>query len=408
MERSKKPCPLWLVNHIRQNDGTLSFKEYMHLALNHPEHGYYGSDNVRIGPKGDFATSPSLGSDFADLLAIQLNDWLISIANDIDHDNKISLVEFGPGEGDLIYDLVIRLQQLNSKIFKKLEIILVETSHTFKKRQKVKLNDFSHLPIRWKTLDQLLDQPVSGVFLAHEMLDTLPVERLVLNDGQLFRLGVTLVDQDSTPYLEYINLEIDQETKDSIENARSNYRINIPPQDAVHGWTSEWHTDHKKWLDKSFKSLQNGILLIVDYALDASRYYSARRLSGTLISYKNHVASTTFLEEPGSKDITSHICIDTLVGDAEHVGWQFLGEVRQGQALLALGLADRLHSLQNYRGDELAIALSRRESLLRLVDPMCLGEFRWIAFRSGVCDKNNITRHEIYTRFLEDKPSFES
>ena len=48
----------------------------MDWALNDPKYGAYSSGKLKIGPRGDFATSPSLGSDFAELLAIQLVDWL--------------------------------------------------------------------------------------------------------------------------------------------------------------------------------------------------------------------------------------------------------------------------------------------------------------------------------------------
>jgi SAM-dependent MidA family methyltransferase len=63
-------------------------------------------------------------------------------------------------------------------------------------------------------------------------------------------------------------------------------------------------------------------------------------------------------------------------------GWQPLGQCRQGQALLALGLAERLHGLQ--QGSDLAAQLARREALLRLVDPAALGDFRWLAYGRGL------------------------
>ena len=50
---------------------------------------------------------------------------------------------------------------------------------------------------------------------------------------------------------------------------------------------------------------------------------------------------------------------------------------------LSLGLAQRLHDLQKLPPDQLAQALSRREALLRLVDPAGLGEFRWLLFGRG-------------------------
>ena len=47
---------------------------------------------------------------------------------------------------------------------------------------------------------------------------------------------------------------------------------------------------------------------------------------------------------------------------------------------MALGLGERLHALQQLPGTQLGEALTRREALLRLVDPAALGDFRWVAF----------------------------
>ena len=57
-----------------------------------------------------------------------------------------------------------------------------------------------------------------------------------------------------------------------------------------------------------------------------------------------------------------------------------MGIVKQGEALLLLGLAARLFEIQNELKDDISKALSRREALLRLVDPICLGEFKWFIF----------------------------
>ena len=78
-------------------------------------------------------------------------------------------------------------------------------------------------------------------------------------------------------------------------------------------------------------------------------------------------------------------------------GWKFMGETRQGQALLALGLAKFLYSLQSISSDDLSAALNRRESLLRLVDPMGLGEFMWLAFQ-----RDNGNDMVLRNRFLEE------
>ena len=72
MDSSVAACPAWLAHHLQQAGGVVPFSRFMDWALNDPGHGYYGSGRARIGVEGDFVTSPSLGSDFAALLAVQL------------------------------------------------------------------------------------------------------------------------------------------------------------------------------------------------------------------------------------------------------------------------------------------------------------------------------------------------
>ena len=47
---------------------------------------------------------------------------------------------------------------------------------------------------------------------------------------------------------------------------------------------------------------------------------------------------------------------------------------------MSLGLATRLFEVQNELKIDLSKALARREALLRLVDPICLGDFKWFIF----------------------------
>ena len=94
--------------------------------------------------------------------------------------------------------------------------------------------------------------------------------------------------------------------------------------------------------------------------------------------------SRTFLS-PISIFITSFflilgVCVESLIYDSEALGFETVGIVKQGEALLSLGLAERLFEIQNELKDDISKALFRREALLRLVDPICLGDFKWFVF----------------------------
>jgi SAM-dependent MidA family methyltransferase len=115
------------------------------------------------------------------------------------------------------------------------------------------------------------------------------------------------------------------------------------------------------------------------------------------MAYRAQQATEDPLREPGHWDLTAHLCLESLEAAALAAGWRPLGGRRQGEALLALGLAERLHGLQQGSAAELASLLARREALLRLVDPHTLGDFRWVAFARGPQ-----ASAAVLPRFLQD------
>ena len=171
----------------------------------------------------------------------------------------------------------------------------------------------------------------------------------------------------------------------------------IPGPSRPEGWCTELHVGLTPWLGQAAAALSQGQLLVIDYAHEAWRYYAPQRSNGTLMAYRGQRASDDPLLEPGHWDLTAHLCLESLERAAAASGWSLLGQRRQGEALLALGLAQRLHALQQGSPAELADLLSRREALLRYVDPSALGDFRWIALqRSGAVAARPL--------FLQDPP----
>ena len=372
--------PEWIAKKIINNGGNISFYDYMNFVLNDPENGYYGSGKSNLGIKGDFVTSPSMSDDFAFLLSKQIEEWLIQVKSKLIFDEKISLLEFGAGDGNLMSGILKYLFVSNKKLLKNVCFIIVEPNKGMIKKQKKKLEKYLKLGffILWKNLEDLEDKSLNGLIIANEVIDALPVERITNLKGKIYRQGVSL--NKETGKLVFTKTSITKELEKSIAFAREKLGINIPPKDAPDGWTTEWHIDNKIWLKAIYEKINNGILLVIDYAKEAKRYYSSRNANGTLVSYKNQKIVNNFFEYPGNCDLTTHICIETFINDSETLGFETIGIVKQGEALLALGLAARLFEIQNELKEDISKALSRREALLRLVDPICLGDFKWFVF----------------------------
>jgi SAM-dependent MidA family methyltransferase len=215
------------------------------------------------------------------------------------------------------------------------------------------------------------------VLLAHEVLDALAVERIVSTGSQWCRQEVTL-STDGTLALQ-TGERLAAEEQPDLE------RLGLwpPGPERPAGWSSERHPGLAPWLAEAAAALGRGHLLVIDYALEARRYYQPSRSGGTLLAYRDQTASADPLLDPGHWDLTAHLCLESLEAAAVVAGWTPLGGCRQGQALLALGLAQQLHGLQAGSPTDLPDLLRRREALLRLVDPHALGEFRWQAFGRG-------------------------
>ncbi len=388
------PAPAWLAERLREAGGAVPFRTYMQWALHDPEHGAYGSGRLQVGPRGDFATSPSLGPDFAALLAPQIAQWL----EQQPADQPLALVEAGPGEGDLALQLAQELAAGWPELAARTALVLIEPNAGMAERQRARLRECP-LPCRWQSFAELAAQPVRGVLLAHEVLDALAVERIVW-DGTLWRRQQLALHEapDAQPSL---RLEPGEPLEPQELAQLETLGLLQPGSQRPPGWCTELHPEQAPWLQAAAAALGSGVLLVIDYAHEAWRYYAPQRSNGTLMAYRQQQASPDPLQEPGHWDLTAHLCLETLEQAALATGWQPLGQRRQGEALLALGLAQRLHGLQHQSGAGLDALLARREALLRLVDPHTLGDFRWAAFaRSAASGDQGLSD----VLFLQDPP----
>ena len=376
-------CPNWLSTKISENGGILSFHDFMHIVLNDPIHGYYGSGKANIGKNGDFVTSPSLSNDFASMLGSQIEDWLIQIQKKLNSQKKMTVLEFGSGNGCLLAGIIEYLSIKESKVLKNISFKIVELNKGMIEKQKKNLDKFlkEKVDISWINFDDIDSDSINGIVIANEVLDAFAVERIQYKNGVIYQQGVELNKINQT--LNFKNMQLPEKLNKFIDEMRKELGILIPPKNAPEEWTTELNINNLNWLDNISKKIDNGILLIIDYALDAKRYYSAQRNEGTILAYKNQRVLNELLVNPGDYDLTCHICSDILIYQANSVGLETIGLTKQGEALLLLGLAKRLFDIQKNLKNNLSLALLKREAILRLVDPICLGNFKWFIFKKS-------------------------
>ena len=202
----------------------------MELALYHPDHGYYQTNDQSIGKAGDFFTSVSVGKVFGELLAFQFAEWLEAFdANELaegsspsssslvprprprkgdsksksrtrtrdeDEDDRapLQLVEAGAHDGRLAADILTWLRLHRAELFEQIDYWIIEPSIARQRWQQNTLKEFAPR-VRWlrglpgssssfslspNTLKREL-QPFSGVrgvIFSNELLDAMPVHRL--------------------------------------------------------------------------------------------------------------------------------------------------------------------------------------------------------------------------------------
>lgn len=366
----------WLAQRLADHpQHRITFAEFMDAVLYHPQHGYYAAHADQIGLEGDFVTSPHLGSDFAELLAVQLAQmWDI-----LGQPHPFYLVEMGAGQGRMAEDLLRYLHKERYDCFAALHYLIVEQSAALIAAQQQRLAPMAEAGARlsWPTWDEIPADAIVGCCFSNELPDAFPVHQVIVHQGKLRELYVTLdaqgqfqevVDDLSTPQLtDYFT------------------RIGIELTAYPDGYRTEVNLAALDWLQTVAERLQRGYVLTIDYGHPASRYYSPARSQGTLQCYYQHGHHSNPYSYLGHQDLTSHVDFTTLQQQGERCGLHNVGFTQQGLFLMALGLGDRLADLSTPTPDlSFTHILHRREVLHALMNPMGLGNFGVLVQSKGL------------------------
>jgi SAM-dependent MidA family methyltransferase len=339
-----------LLNEIQQQpDRRITFATYMELVLYAPEVGYYARTPDRIGSRGDFFTSPHLGVDFGEMLAIQLAEmWEL-----LDRPQPFTVVEMGAGQGLLAKDILHYWQQQYPELL--VDYVIVETSAAMRRcQQQVLVNQ----PVRWLEWADLAPESITGCLFSNELIDALPVHQVVVKDGVLQEVYVS-IDHDNQ-FQEILGTPSTPRLLEYFEQAE------IPILSYADGYRTEVNLAAIDWLQTVGSKLNKGYLLSIDYGYTSQRYYNPQRSQGTLQCYYQHRYHSNPYLHIGQQDLTAHVDFTSLIRQGNLLGLQELGFTKQGMFLMALGLADRIAEQGT---------LERRQALHQLIDPIGLGGF---------------------------------
>lgn len=360
-----------MVTEVEARGGAVPFRDYMELALYHPEHGYYSSPEPRYGRAGDYLTAPSASPWYARVVA-RLVRRLADAAG------PLEVVDVAAGDGSFLSAFIDALGEGVAGVVA--DLWAVERSPAMRSlalaaapRARL-LASFGDLPAPFV-------RPV--VLHACELYDALPVHRVegaasgpaeqwVAARRGTLQLAARSPSPAARAYLEEhaIKLAVGQVAE-----------LNL-----------EARPLHRQLLERAGE----GIALVLDYGYESHRLYRSRgRHGGSLTTYRRHRLGRDPLETPGEVDLTAHVNWDDLRLAAADAGWREIGLWPLAELLVRADLAGELEERGLGPEAELdAATVSARQEVKRLLDPEGMGsDLRVLVQARGVVA-------EVATRLL--------
>ncbi|MET0981086.1 MAG: SAM-dependent methyltransferase [Telluria sp.] len=332
---------------IQNAGGAIPFSRFMELALYAPRLGYYSGGAAKLGASGDFTTAPEITPLFGQALARAAAAIIAQSAPDI--------IEFGAGTGKLARDVLAALAADGIEVD---SYTIIELSGELRARQQEALADFPN--VRW--IDGFPEH-FSGVVLANEVLDAMPVE-LVIKTAHGWRRQMVTVEDGR---FAYVQQELDPPL--AAQLARQ-----VPDGDHLdEGYLTELHPVACGFMASLAAMFAGGkgAAILVDYGFPAHEYYVDARVGGTLMCHYRHHAHPDPFFLPGLQDITAHVDFTAMALAAQDAGLEVLGYMNQAGFLLGCGIGDLL--LRTDPNDAVRY-LPQSKAVQKLVSPAEMGE----------------------------------
>lgn len=299
-------------NKIRENNGLITFRDYMELALYHDDFGYYRKAEPFIGKTGDFVTSPHTGPFFGALIAVQLKNL-----SDISGITSFNIVEMGAGHGFLARDILNYLSLYEEDFYKNINYIIIEPGPKSIHVQKNNIEKFKDKVTYYKDIKEL--PKFEGCFLSNELLDAFSVHLIEKHDKEFKEVGVVYKEGLFQEKL----IEIKQDTL--LEKyIKENIPENLPDK-----YRTEVNLNINSWLESVSEKLIRGFVFTIDYGYTRNEFFNISRNRGTLLCYREHQVNENYLENPGNQDITSHVNFSDVKDWGEFYNLNTVGYVEQ-------------------------------------------------------------------------------
>lgn len=331
-----------------QATGPLTVPEFMTLALQHPDHGYYRQREA-IGAAADFVTAPEISQVFGELVGL----WLVQRWIDLGQPSRVLLLEFGPGKGTLMAD-ALRAASAMPGFLTAVELVLVETNQTLREVQADTLSAYSPLWIESLSAFEA-DAPV--LVIGNEFIDVLPTAQFAVANGQWFERLVAL---DEAGELAFVLGQPKTPVLPLLPKPEDGLFYEIMP--SLPGFLKDL---------SGILSAHAGAALFIDYAHDGAA------AGWSLQAIQNH-EKVDPLAAVGEADLTTLVDFEAAGTFAAEVGLTAPAPVTQRDFLLVLGAWQRFEMLAESAPDDAPALL---QSLQRLVGKAQMGN----RFKAWTC-----------------------
>jgi SAM-dependent MidA family methyltransferase len=343
----------------------------MELALYEADLGYYRQAADRPTDTGDYLSAPETHPIFGWTMARRLEAMWVELGRP----RPFTLLEYGAGSGTLALAILEgfrrhgRMGLLEAVQYEPIESNLHRLDDL---RSRFEKAGFS--PLLAATCSRPNGaETVSGVILANEFLDALPVHRFVVRGGQLQELYVAWRDR-------FVEVVGEPSTR---ELARRLADDGVEVGQLAEGQVGEIALGLGEWLDEVATRLRRGYVLVIDYGYEAAELYGPRHLAGTLLGYRGHRVEVDPFAGVGLTDLTAHVDFTALRLLGERRGLRTVALHTQSEFLMAAGLEAELQALQASPDLDAAAYMRARSGVVRLLDPRHLGRFRVLTLARG-------------------------
>jgi SAM-dependent MidA family methyltransferase len=360
------PLAELLAERIRRY-GPLTFADYMRECLYHPTYGYYSkAEATRFA---DYYTSVDVHPIFGRLLARQF----VEMWENLGRPEEFMLVEAGAGVGRLASHVLDFCASKLSDFYRALKYVAVERSASRREQTAERLKQ--HAEAGHATASAEIPLHISaGCLFSNELVDALPVHRVVLQGGATKEIFVGFADGRFVDHIAELSTC-------AITEYFATQGITLHE-----GHQAEAGLEACDWITEVGRRLERGYVLTIDYGHRAAELFDGHHMRGTLLAYHDHRATENYYASPGQQDLTAHVNFTALETWGKRSGLETSGLTSQTAFLLALGQKNEFADLHN-DGEREADRVRARLQLKTLIHPEGMGErFRFLVQTKGVAN----------------------